>query len=376
MPMSQTHILIVGTGRVGQLTARELIQAGYRVTLLEQSWDGQSASWAGGGILSSLEPWRELQPIEVLAGLGQRLYPRLAAELLEETAMDIEYIDSGMLVFEPSSIETITGWAERAGRSWYKLSAAELAELEPLLDGQGLDGQGLEGQGPAIRLPDIAQVRSPRLLQALRLSLQRAGARFTTATVTSLSLDNGRCASVVAGRTTYSADMIILAAGPWSSQILGAHEPSLPVNPVRGQMLAYELPAGKLQHIVLQQRQYLIPRRDGLILAGSTVEDTGFDTAVTADAEQSLHNMARGLMPELGEKQPLHHWSGLRPATPDGLPYIGRHPAIGNLFVNYGHFRNGILLAPASAKLLADIMLERDPVLPPAAYSPARALPD
>lgn len=356
-------ILIIGDGIAGLTLARELSLADRAVTLVGRGQDTGSASWAGGGILSSLVPWHEPAAIAELARLGQQLYPAMAEELQAETAIDIEYLDSDMLVLPPAEAELIQQWAANSGQPCQLLDAAALAATEPALARYEF----------ALQLAGIHQVRSPRLLQALHQFLSRRGVTYCTAKKRpELLLRNGICRGVEIDGAAYQPEQIVIAAGSWSGQLLDGLEPSLPVTPVRGQMLAYDMPADKLQHIVLQQRQYLIPRRDGLILAGSTIEDSGFDVAVTADAGQSLHNMACGLMPELAEKQPLHHWSGLRPATPDGLPYIGQHPAIENLFVNYGHFRNGILLAPASAKLLADIMLERDPALPPAAYSPAR----
>lgn len=187
---------------------------------------------------------------------------------------------------------------------------------------------------------DIAQVRNPRLLKALQQALRLRGVAI-----------HERAAAVDASVVT------VIAAGAWSAQLL----PPLPVQPVKGEMLLYRAAPGLLNHIVLDGDFYLVPRRDGRILAGSTVEDSGFDVQPTAAARTLLHRKACALLPALASMSIENHWVGLRPGSPQGLPIIGKVKGVANLYCNTGHFRLGITLAPASAARLADALIAVHP---------------
>lgn len=364
--MTAPDVIIVGAGLNGLLTARECRLAGLRVAVIDRSAAATPASWAAGGILAPLQPWREPEATLALARAGRALYPPLIEWLSAATGIGVGYSASGMLVLAPDNSDEIITWAERNGENCLLLQADRLDAEEPAIAG---------GFSHGILLPDVHQIRNPRLLKALHqvLAGDEVGIVPAEGTVR-LLIEGANCQGVEVDDVVYHADRIVLAAGAWSGQLLADVEPELPVRPMRGQMLAYEADAGLLRHILLHRRHYLVPRQEGLILAGSTVEDVGFDTATTADAAQDLRAMAGRLLPALADRTPVHHWAGLRPATADGLPYIGAHPAVDRLFLNYGHFRNGVLQAPASARLLADIMLDREPSLPPAWYAPARAV--
>jgi glycine oxidase len=145
----------------------------------------------------------------------------------------------------------------------------------------------------------------------------------------------------------------VLTAGAWSGELLGKKTLGIPVKPMRGQMLLYQLPPGTLQHLLYHDDFYLIPRCDGHILAGSTVEDVGFDKSTTPQAAADLHRKAAGLLPQLADATVIKHWSGLRPGSPDNVPIIAGHPDFDNLYLNTGHFRYGVTMAPASAEILA-----------------------
>lgn len=347
--MTTPDCLILGDGAAGLFLARALLGRGLRVTVCGKTVARPAASWAAGGILSPLEPWLEPEPIMQLARRGQQLFPILVAGLGRDTGTDAEYDTCGMLALEPLDRRRIDAWVERQAVAHEWLDGERLAALEPAVDPSSSGG---------LLLPEVAQVRNPRLLKALRRDLQVRGVHFRTGDNIRLLLADGRCTGVDVDGERLEAEQVVVAAGAWSSELLSDCMPDLAVTPVRGQMLAFQAEPGLLRHIVLQAREYVIPRRDGLILAGSTVEQVGFDSDTTATAAASLRAMAARLVPQLGQLAPVHHWSGLRPATADGLPYIGRHPAVTGLYVNYGHFRNGILLAPASAELLADIMVD------------------
>lgn len=361
--MKTCDAVIIGGGLVGLMTARELIAAGMKVKLFDRSDTPHAASWAGGGILSPLQPWQEPEPVLRLAQWSQAVYARLANELAEVTGTDPGYRLSGMLMLDTSDPETIHHWADRYQQPIEVLTRGELRAAEPALSGS------FES---AILLPAVAQIRNPRLLRALISELGQRGVMLEYGrAVERLLIEARRCTGVMVDGERHAAEHVIICAGAWSSALL----PDMPVlRPVKGQILAYRLPPDRLRHLVLHHLRYLIPRADGLVLAGSTLEEAGFDTAATAEAATSLQAHARQLLPELAGQAPSLHWTGLRPATSDGLPLIGRHADIAGLYLNTGHFRNGILLAPASARLLADLLLQREPVVPPAPYAPTRVL--
>jgi glycine oxidase len=155
---------------------------------------------------------------------------------------------------------------------------------------------------------------------------------------------------------SFESNAYVVTAGAWSHNLLGEHAQPVPVKPMRGQMLLYRLEVGALSTILYRNDFYLIPRRDGHILAGSTVEDVGFDKSTTEDAARDLARKARDLLPPLADAPVLRHWSGLRPGSPDNIPMIGRHPDFDNLYLNTGHFRYGVTMAPASAEILINLL--------------------
>jgi glycine oxidase len=167
----------------------------------------------------------------------------------------------------------------------------------------------------------------------------------------------------------YSADRVVITAGAWSAQLLRETGLELPVEPVRGQMVQFQASPGLLRHIVLYQNHYLIPRLDGLILAGSTLEYTGFDKATTTEARDELTRATSALVPALSECELVRQWAGLRPGSPEGVPFIGEHPMIRGLFVNAGHFRNGVVMAPGSVQLLLELMLKQSGFTDTAPYA-------
>jgi len=228
-----------------------------------------------------------------------------------------------------------------------------------------------------IHLPEIAQVRNPRLLAALRADILRRGGEILEHRVVSeWRVVHDRLREVITEQgESFQADVYVLATGAWSGELAGKllPGPKLPVHPVKGQMLLYNGSPGLLRHIVLDDGRYLIPRKDGGILVGSTVEYTGFDKSTTPDARRELEQSAQALLPALTSCRLQIQWGGLRPGSPEGVPYIGSHMELPNLYINSGHFRNGFVMAPASARLLADLVLNRPPVVNPEAYAIARS---
>jgi glycine oxidase len=240
------------------------------------------------------------------------------------------------------------------------VSGQDLRRLEP-------------GLGPAksrcLWFPLIAQVRTPRLGQALKLSLLRHRVRVEQhLEVTALVSDGTRVLGVETSRGQRRADAVIVAGGAWSGTLLEALGVALPVVPVRGQMVLFGAEPGVVSRILLSQDRYVIPRRDGRVLVGSTVEHVGFEKRTSREALAELRAAALRLVPAM-ERYPVEsHWAGLRPGSPTGVPFVGEHPDVRGLYVNTGHYRNGVVMAPASARLLTDLLLGRQPTLPAEPY--------
>ncbi len=357
-----TDCLIIGGGIIGMLTARELRRAGAEVVLLERGETGREASWAGGGILSPLHPWRAPEAVTSLAAWSQQHYAALVDDLREETGVDAEWTPSGLLILEDAEKSAVLAWAVDRKLDMQWLNAEEMRQCEPALT---------QSAGAALWMPGIAQVRNPRLLQALKQSLVGQGVKLEEHTeVHGLLVELGKVVGVQTSRGAYVANQVVVAGGAWSGKLLESLGWNPQVTPVRGQMLLYRAPPGLLSRILVQGELYIIPRRDGRVLVGSTVEHVGFDKSTTLAAKEKLHELACRLIPALAECEIEQQWSGLRPGSAHAAPLIGAHPHVKNLYINTGHFRNGIALAPASARLLADSVLGKPPILDPKPYLP------
>ena len=349
--------IIVGGGIIGLLTAHELAQAGQKVVILERGEIGREASWAGGGILSPLHPWQTPLPVHALIHWSQAHYPRLAEELVSSTGVDPEWIRSGLLIFDTEHRHEALAWADKTGEAIEYIDRDRLEEIDP--------GAAIS-PSRALWLPEVAQIRNPRLLKALAISLARMDVDLCEHTeVHSLICRENRAEGVSTAKGIFAAGSVVIAAGAWSSALLHDIRCRPEIKPVRGQMLLYRTAPGFLQCIVLRGDCYLVPRQDGHLLVGSTVEHVGFDKSITEEARLRLEAEARRIIPGLANYTVVRQWAGLRPGSSRRIPFIGPHPEIKNLYVNSGHFRNGVAAGLGSARLLADLMLARTPIVPP-----------
>lgn len=328
--------------------ALALLQHGHQVTLLERRTVGSESSWAGGGILSPLLPWDYTEAVSTLALRSMAAYAGWVADIEAQSGCMAEYWRCGMRVMGVNQPDVALAWCKAHGLM------AQRSHTKP---------------DDSLWLPDIAQVRNPRLVAALREAVVGlGGVVHTHCAVESTLPQAGRMVAVRTAQGTFTADQFVLATGAWAGMALPGLPAAPTIRPIRGQMLLFKLEPGGLDTILFRNGLYLIPRRDGHVLAGSTLEDAGFDKSTDAATRQRLHTEAAELLPILGSMQPVQHWAGLRPGSPGNIPIIDRHPDFENVFVNTGHYRYGVTMAPASAELLVDLMEDNTPALDPAPY--------
>lgn len=355
----QTDFLIVGAGVIGLTSAQTLLQEGYHVTLVERGAVGQEASWAGGGILSMLCPWDYQEPVTRLALHSMNMFSEAAAALHVATGIDPEYQRSGMLLLPPFQQEHAVQWCAQHQLAMQPVS---LVDYLPALQDIGHFGQGL-------LFPEVAQVRNPRLLRALyEHVIMLGGVILEQHEVEKIELAGDRVTGLQTTQGKLSADAFIVAAGAWSKALLGEHALNMDIRPIRGQILLFKFGAPPFQQILLKENLYFIPRRDGHVLVGSTLEDAGFDQSITVAARDSLLQRVREIFPHWSNVEPVQHWAGLRPGSPDNIPVIGRHPHLTNLYVNSGHFRYGVTMSFASAELLRNVIAGKPQPIPVPEY--------
>lgn len=356
--------IIVGAGAIGMMTAQLLSQTGQKICLIDKANVGSESSWAGGGILSPLYPWRYSNAVNQLATWSQHHYPDFLANLNADTGIDSECLKSGLLIRNINEERTdIEFWLKSQNTEAKFVSASTAHKIEPVSS---------DINGDSLWLPNIGQIRNPRFVKALHQSMKIAGITIhDNCEVLRVITENQQFTAVKTALGMIKAKNLIIASGAWSAELLNNIDNQLSpvkIKPVRGQMMIIKTPANTLKRIILDKEHYLIPRRDGRILIGSTLEFVGFDKSITNQAYDILLKAAISIVPSLAQFPVEHHWAGLRPGTSDGIPYICKHPELSGIYINSGHYRNGIVLGLASAQLMVNIVLRENPILDPAPY--------
>lgn len=332
-------------------TARSLQTAGLSVAIIDKGKLGSGATWAAGGILSSLNPWQQNPTTQHLINEGRNKFAALANELTQETNIDPELLLSGMLVLDIDEKQQALDWAKYQHEVVEILTQPELHEKEPRI---------AKSLNQALYIPNIAQIRPPKLISALQKSLKQRDIKiYENNRVKDFLINANSIIGVVTQHESLYADNIVICSGAWTKKLLQqstSAKTDINIEPVRGQMLLYKPKKKILSHIIMQQKSYLIPRQDGHILCGSTLEHVGFVDEITQTAKQSLHTIACELLPELCEVEPIQQWSGLRPGTQGETPYICKHSVINGLFINSGHYRYGIVMSIASARIMTELI--------------------
>jgi glycine oxidase len=351
--MNPTDILVIGAGVNGLASALSLAQAGLSVRIIDSGAGGRESSWAGAGILSALPPWDYAPAVTALIDYSLALWPAWLADVRQHSRVDPQFIQSGMLILDPAD--------PAAAHAWCAAHPDACAPVPAAL---------AHHAATALWLPKVAQARNPRLLAALQDRVIAAGIEVIVDNgLIDWQHDGPRITGIKTPNGPLSAHRYVVAAGAWSKNILGTLAAGLKVHPVLGQIALLASTPGTVPNILFAGGYYLVPRQDGLVLVGSSLEDCGFNKRTTLAAKAEFIAFAQRLFPALRDAPCVHHWAGLRPGSPDNIPSIGRHPEIENLYVNAGHFRYGVTMAPAAADLLTDIVLNRSPKIDAAPYA-------
>jgi glycine oxidase len=350
-------VAVIGGGIIGLTAAYFLAKAGRSVTVFDRSDLGKEASWAGAGILPPGNPERAATPADKLRAIGSARFPAFSAELRELTGIDNGYRPCGGVEFLHPADEYVLPLWDREGVAFERLTAEAVKRLEPALG---------DVPGKAFHLPGCAQVRNPWHLRALVAACERVGVvlrphePIRQLTRDGITLESGQ---------RVEADRYLIAAGAWSERLVEAFGFRPGVHPVRGQIVLLNPGRPTIRRVVMLGKEYLVPRGDDRVLVGSTEEpEAGFENVNTAAAVAELRELARRTVPVLGHAEVEKCWAGLRPGSPDGLPFIGPVPGAENVLVAAGHFRAGVQLSIGTAELVTDLLTGRTPCVPPVAF--------
>ncbi len=345
------RVVIVGTGIVGLAIAEELSRQGIAVELFEQGQEaGRQASWAAAGILSPYTEVKEPGPFFDLLLTAYQFFPETVIRLESLTGISLKYRASGLLGLafsdeDERELMAQMAWHERMGLRVERLDSSRLTSVEPAVDGP-------------VRLclwwPQAAHIDNRKLVEAYLQLIQKQGAAVhLNSSVRKFVIERGKVIGVETAQGITTADWIVDAMGSWENSLLPF---SVPVTPVKGQILQLRTNQELVHAVVKSPRGYLVQRDQEKLIAGTTLERAGFDTQVTEEARTGILANAQQICSQVASLLVEATWAGLRPGTPDGLPILGTTP-LGQLILATGHYRNGILLAPLTGRLMTELIL-------------------
>lgn len=362
--------IIVGGGIIGCSVAWRLAAEGVSTTVLERGRIGQEASWAAAGMIAPQAEAEGPGPFFDFCLKARDAFEAIVDRLVNESGVDPEYDRAGILYValdpaERTELERRARWQRAAGAPVEELSGAEARRIEPALSPHALY---------ALHLPTNRRTDNRKLTQAYAAAACKAGAELLEgARVDAIATRGGRAAGVVIDDgAVREADVVVVAAGAWAGEIRGMEGDRVRLHPVRGQIVCFETQPGTLGPALFSLRGYLVPRRDGRLLAGSTMEEAGYDKTVTLAGIEKIARGAAAIVPGLGALPFRQAWAGLRPATRDLLPVLGPSPSVPNVLWAAGHFRSGILLSALTGEIIADLVAGRRPAIDLAPFSAAR----
>jgi len=332
-------IVIIGGGIIGCLTAIKLRESGFSVAIVDKNEIGKESSWAGAGILFPLMPWIYSPEVYDLCLDSSEFYEKFSKKLFKATGIDPEFNRTGMMMIPPHNVDEIYQWTEKYN---YKIKDSKFHELE------------------AILLPSVAQIRPPRLMKAIREYLSQLRIKIVENTELCTIKSNKKFLNEwpTKNNNSIEADYFIITSGAWVSKIHPNYKNK--IYPVRGQMIQYKTSNIKINHIIYSDDFYILQRKDGVIIAGSTVEEVGFNEEITPDSIDCLKKKSEQLIPELKNILVENHWAGFRPGSIKNIPIIKKDTNYENVFINSGHFRYGLTMAPKSAEIINSLLVKSE----------------
>lgn len=366
-------LILCGGGVIGLAIALQSARRGWRVRILEQRQLGRGASWAGAGILPPGATCGVHDPLEQLRALSDAMFEGWCGKLQDETGVDVGFRRCGGLYIARTNGELATlvanqSWWSEHGIDYQRWTASDTANRFPALQ-QAAESEQLKG---IWYVPGENQIRNPRYLKALALACQKLGvAIHEEESMIDLKSDD---ASVVVhtSKNQYLSERVCITAGAWTQRALPEMESQTGILPIRGQMVLFHSDARLIEPVINEGPRYLVPRDDGYLLAGSCEEEVGFNENTTPEMLDQLTRWARELVPALQSATVEKTWSGLRPGSIDGLPYLGKLPSYKNVYIAAGHYRHGIHLSPITAEVMVALMASELPRIDLAPFRLAR----
>jgi glycine oxidase len=333
--MSNGKIAVIGGGIIGCISAIEIKKKVFDLIIFDQSTIGHGSSWAAGGILFPLMPWDYLKKVYDLCKSSAHYYEQLSKDLIHKTGIDPQLQESALTIIDPINIDEIQKWCKKN-------------KIETSINKSTCKRK--------IILKKIFQIRPPRLMKALRKYMETIGIKIIE-NKKIISFDEKKdeiksCAT--SDGRVFMAEAFLLSSGAWSSSILEEYKNN--VFPIKGQMIQYPNTGLRLENILYEDGFYLIPRRDGVLIGGSTLEKVGFNSQDNIENINNLKRKAENIMPELKSIEIAKSWHGFRPGTIDNIPITEKHKDYNNLFLNFGHHRYGVAMAPQSARIITDLI--------------------